>query len=107
MLDRWRCPGCDALFSARELGRPELNHRHTQRCRVRWNAEHAAFVWPYPFSLRGAFVTGFNALDAYASNELSAKRVGVQVSVLMWRVSGAIHRTWCEARARYMSGVNR
>jgi len=99
MIDRWLCPGCDAVFASRELNKPELEHRHTRRCTVRWQQSNCGWRWPYPFSLRGAFVPGFNAFDLCAQYKELLPHRALEF--------GEVHRSWCEARARYLPGVRR
>lgn len=97
--DCWLCPGCAAAFTSHELGKPEHEQRHALRCTVRWQQSACAWSWPYPFSLRGAFVPGFNAFDLRARDKTELPYRALDF--------GVMHRSWCEARGRYLSGVRR
>jgi len=95
------CPGCGAAYTSRELGRPELDHRHERRCPVRWRNAGCAWHWPYPVSFYLAFAPGeMNSIEQIL-------RRGQPLPPLPLKYAGSIHRVACEAQARYLPGVAR
>lgn len=96
------CPGCGAKFTAHELGSHYFDHRHTRRCCVRYSRNNCAWHWPYPFSMRGAFILGLDS----AIEEIARGRAQLPPYAPLRR-SGSIHRLFCEARARYMPEMRR